>query len=156
MNRKTGFRLFVIVTGLLCALTGCDERTLYHSYLPTPLQGWEKHDTLVFHTDTVRTGADYRFDVELRSTEKFPYQSVWLIVERDFGHTANIRRDTVECRLLDPKTQRMGRGIYTYQYSVPLPSLHLNEGQAGEIRIRHYMHRETLPGLHDIGIRIMR
>lgn len=148
--------LFVTAVCLLCMLSGCDEQILYHSYLPTPQQGWEKHDTLVFHTDTVRESAKYRFDVELRSTERCPYQSIWLIVERDFCHTTHHRCDTVECRLLDPETQRMGQGIHTYQYTVPLPPLYLDKGQAGEIRIRHYMHRETISGLRDIGIRIMR
>lgn len=157
MNGKSYLYLFVTALSLLGSLTGCDERILYHSYLPIPSEGWEKRDTLVFHTDTIRHAGNYRFDVELRSTEKYPYQSVWLVVESRFGSPeAAARRDTLECFLLDPVTRQTGSGIYTYQYCMPLYSQHLTEGQTCEVRIRHCMHRECLPGLHDIGIRIMR
>lgn len=148
--------LSVAIVSALCILTACDGQTLYHSYLHVPANGWEKHDTLVFHTDSIPQDATYQFQLELRSTDKFPYQSVWVIVEREFTPPQSLRRDTVECQLLDPVTQKTGRGIYLYQYSIPLPPLHLHKGQNGEIRIRHYMRRESLPGLHDIGIRMSR
>lgn len=156
MFYKLHHYLSVIAAVLVIILTGCDEQTVYHTYLPVPILGWEKHDTLVFRTDTIEQEADYQFALEVRSTERYPFQSVWLIVERRFDPTQDFHRDTVECRLLNPTTHRMGEGIYTYQYTFPLPPLHLPGAKPGEIRVRHYMHRETLSGLHDIGIHIMR
>lgn len=157
MNGKLHLYLFVTALSLLGSLTGCDERILYHSYHSIPSEGWERHDTLVFRPDTVCHAGNYRFDLELRATEKYPSQSVWLVVESRFSPPASTtRRDTVECLLIDPETHRTGRGIHTYQYNIPLYSQHLTKGEACEIRIRHCMHRENLHGLRDIGIRIMR
>lgn len=156
MNGKHYLYLFVTTLALLGSLTGCDEQILYHSYRPISPEGWEKSDTLVFRTDTIRHTGDYRFEMELRSTEKFPYQSVWMVVESRFSQPEANRKDTVECLLLDPVTHRTGNGIHTFQYSMPLYSRHLTEGQTCEVLIWHCMYRECLPGLHDIGIRVMR
>ena len=85
----------------------------------------------------------------------YPYKSIWLGVERDFSPPAVLRRDTVECLLVD-STLRMDGGIHLYQCVVPLPSMQLQRGQAGQVRVVHLMSRESLPGVHDVGIRVAR
>lgn len=154
MKHISAFLLPAAAACLLCLLAGCDGRTFYHSYLPLPAEGWDKHDTLTFLTDTVRQSGEYDFDLELRSTERCPFQSVWLVAERDFGGAA--LSDTVECRLMDADTRRMGSGIHAYRYTVALPPAPLAEGQTGRIQLRHCMHREVVTGLLDAGIRIVR
>ena len=67
-----------------------------------------------------------------------------------------LRRDTVKCQLMDPVTHRMGKGIYMYQYDVPVPPMALRRGQTGQVRIIHLMQREVLPGIHDVGVLICR
>lgn len=77
-------------------------------------------------------------------------------MEREFSHPDTLHRDTVKCQLMDSVTHRMGKGIYMYQYDVPLPPMTLHRGQTGQVRIIHLMQREVLPGIHDVGVLISR
>ena len=104
----------------------------------------------------MRTAATYQFALGLRSSDSYPYTVIWLAVEREFSHPDTLRRDTVKCQLMDSVTHRMGKGIYMYQYDVPLPSMTLHYGQTGQVRIIHLMQREVLPGIHDVGVLISR
>ncbi len=54
-----------------------------------------------------------------------------------------LHRDTVKCQLMDSVTHRMGKGIYMYQYDVPLPPMTLHRGQTGQVRIIHLMQRKS-------------
>ena len=142
--------------GALLSLTGCNEHVIYHSYRHVPGSGWSRRDTLTFDIDTVRAEATYQFELGLRSTDSYPYTVIWLAVEREFSHPDTLRRDTVKCQLMDPVTHRMGKGIYMYQYDVPVPPMALRRGQTGQVRIIHLMQREVLPGIHDVGVLISR
>lgn len=147
---------FIAAVSILLSLTGCNEHVIYHSYRHVPEQGWNSRDTFTFDIDTVRTAATYQFALGLRSTNSYPYTVIWLAVEREFSHPDTLHRDTVKCQLMDSVTHRMGKGIYMYQYDVPLPPMTLHRGQTGQVRIIHLMQREVLPGIHDVGVLISR
>ncbi|MCD8317674.1 MAG: gliding motility lipoprotein GldH [Paraprevotella sp.] len=138
--------------GIAWILMGCDKHTLLYSYRHIPQEGWRNTDTLIFALDTLKEDVLCQFDIDLRSTDRYPYKSLWLKVERQFTFPDTTRCDTVQCQLTDPTTDRMGKGIYTYQYSVPLSEFPLRKGQTGQIRITHLMQRETIPGICDVGI----
>lgn len=146
----------IAAIGTLLSLTGCNEHAIYHSYRHVPKSGWSRRDSLTFDIDTVRAEATYQFELGLRSTDSYPYTVVWLAVEREFSRPDTLRRDTVKCQLMDPVTHRMGKGIYMYQYAVPVPPMTLYCGQTGQVRITHLMQREVLPGIHDVGVLICR
>ncbi len=154
----TGFHAstFIAAAGILLSLTGCDERVIYHSYRHVPGQGWNSRDTLAFDIDTVRVAATHQFALGLRATDSYPYTAVWLAVEREFSRPDILRRDTVRCRLMDSVTHRMGKGVYMYQYEVPLPPMTLRCGQTGQVRVTHLMRREILPGIRDVGVLVSR
>ncbi len=135
-------RGLVVAAVALCCFAGCDEGVLCHSGRLVPAEGWRSRDTLVFDVDTLRDNAVCRFEIGLRVTVDYPYKSIWLGVERDFSPPAVLRRDTVECLLVD-STLRMDGGIHLYQCVVPLPSMQLQRGQAGQIRVVHLMSRES-------------
>ena len=130
---------FIAAVSILLSLTGCNEHVIYHSYRHVPEQGWNSRDTFTFDIDTVRTAATYQFALGLRSTDSYPYTVIWLAVEREFSHPDTLHRDTVKCQLMDSVTHRMGKGIYMYQYDVPLPPMTLHRGQTGQVRIIHLM-----------------
>lgn len=147
--------VLVTATVALCCFAGCDEGVLCHSARLVPAEGWRRCDTLVFDVDTLRDNAVCRFEIGLRVTVDYPYKSIWLGVERDFSLPVVARCDTVECMLVD-STLRMDGGIHLYQCVVPLSSMQLRRGQAGHVRVVHLMSRELLPGVHDVGIRVVR
>ena len=43
-----------------------------------------------------------------------------------------------------------------YQFAFPVADVDLNEGDSVQIRIRHDMKREILPGIADVGIKLSR
>lgn len=144
------FKTFVTILSLFPTLTGCDEHVLYHTYHHMPFQEWDIHDTLVFRTDTIPEDQTYSFNIEIRTNRQYPYKSIWLIAERRFAYPQQIRRDTVECVLTDSTNRN--KGIHLYSSEVPLSPLLLPKGQTGEIRLTHFMQRQTLPGISDVGL----
>ena len=65
-----------------------------------------------------------------------------------------IRIDTLSCRLIDKNGMVKGRGLSYYQYNFHLTTLQLNAGDTLNVRVRHHMKREILPGIANVGIRL--
>ncbi len=153
MNRKTNRRW--LATGLLAVMlttTGCERHTLYHHYEHTPLTAWEKSDTLFFAVRKMTDRALIRRDVELRISDRYPYQQLCLVVEQTTLPSRFIRRDTLNCRLTSPEGEMLGKGVTLYQKSFHLPDVILNEGDSLAIKVHHAMKRQSLPGIADVGI----
>jgi gliding motility-associated lipoprotein GldH len=65
-----------------------------------------------------------------------------------------MRCDTVKCQLVDKNGRILGHGITQYQYSFPLGSLQLSEGDSLYVVMYHGMKREVLPGITDVGFQL--
>jgi gliding motility-associated lipoprotein GldH len=139
---------------LLLLLSGCDRHTLLHTYQSIPNNEWNRSDTLLFTLPQAAADVCYTLHIGLRTTQLFPYQGVMLAVEQDCQHPTVHREDTVFYRLARPDGNIMSEGIhYSQSEAVNLP-LQLQQGQSCQIRIRHLMQRETLPGIADVGIHV--
>ena len=90
----------------------------------------------------------------LRTDGNYPFLSLTLIVEQTKGHTGDVRRDTVECKLITKQGRVMGAGINQFQYTFPLATIDLEKEEPLRIIIRHDMKRELLPGITDVGIQM--
>lgn len=146
----------ILTAGLLVLpLSGCDTGTVSHHYCHIPPEGWRRNDTVCLHTDTLQQDGTYQLSIGLRCNDKYPYKSIWVVIENYFSPPLFAWHDTVECQLVD-SLNRMQRGIRVYQYDIPASRRQLHKGQAGQIRIWHYMQQENLPGIMDVGIRIQR
>ncbi len=155
MNVFRILSIFFAVVSTLLSLTGCDKHTVYHSYQHISSQGWNNRDTLIFIIDTIQENATYNFSLELRSTGLYPYQNIWLAIERRF-YPDILCYDTVECHLTTPTTLRNGKGIYMYQHKTPLSSMQLRNRQTGQVSVIHLMQKEVIVGIHDIGLLVCR
>ena len=120
----------------------------------TSLEGWERSDTLFFEDIVVKATADYKEEIGLRINDEFPFMSLFLVVEQHIRPMNTYRTDTVSCRLIDQNGYVKGRGLSYYQYNFHLTTLHLNAGDTLDIRVRHNMKREILPGIANIGMTI--
>lgn len=149
----------------LLLLTGCNKQTVYNHFEHTSIAGWEKNDTLNFITSPMAQDGRYAEELELRITKTYPFSSLQLIVEQSIeqqkpseksGQMRNImlKSDTLRCILSDSIGMFTGKGISYYQYSFPLPTLQLNQGDRLRITVRHDMKREILPGIADIGLHL--
>ena len=136
-------------------MAACTDQTVYYHYEHTPESGWEKNDTLTFLTPPIAVEGQYIEDVGLRISGDYPFMALNLIVEQTVlkPHPSSLT-DTLTCSLIDEEGNAKGNGISHYQYTFPLTTLRLAQGDRLRIAIHHDMKREILPGISDIGIRL--
>lgn len=142
------------VAWLAVSLSACGGGVVYDKYRPTPVEGWERSDTLTFDVPRLRLSGRYAQAVGLRVTGAYPFTALSLLVERVAEPGHRVYADTIDCRLYDDKGNILGRGVSTYQYSFSLPPVDLREGDSLHVSIRHVMKREELPGVSDVGYRL--
>lgn len=139
---------------MLTLLAACIGNKVYYRYDHTPLNGWEKNDTLTFSVPRMTEAAVYSSELMLRINEDFPFMSVTLIVEQKVIPGMDVKTDTLKCRLIDQKGNFSGQGISYHQYCFPINTMTLVPGDSLQISVRHDMKREILPGVSDVGIKI--
>lgn len=144
----------ILLLTVALAFAGCNRKTLYHRYAHTPLTEWERADTLKFSMKPAVRSAVVQRDVEVRISEQYPFQSLNLVIEQTTLPSNVVRRDTLDCKLIDPNGNILGDGITLFQYRFHLPDTSLSEGDSVSISIHHNMKREMLPGISDVGIRL--
>lgn len=130
----------------------CNSRTIYHKYQDTPVQGWEKNDTLSFHIPAVDSPGLYYSFLGMRICKDFPFTDLYLVVEQTILPRTEIVRDTVRCTIADEEGKLKSRGVTYHQYRFPISAISLNQGDSVRITVRHCMKRDIMPGISDIGI----
>ena len=143
--------LFVLIA---FATTACQKGKVYDAYQHTPLDGWEKYDTLVFDVPPVANDALYSTDVGLRIDNTYPFMRLTLIIEHRTSSSAKILSDTIDCDLIGENGIAKGQGINCYQYSFHVRDTYIQQGDSLQVCIRHDMKREMLPGISDVGIKL--
>lgn len=162
MRRNKLTSLAMLAVALL--VMACNGNTVYHQYEHTPVEGWERTDTLHYTVENIKATADYQEEIGLRINGSYPFTSLFLVVEQHIrpgiqnlaSLNETLRKDTINCKLVDQEGNIKGRGINYYQYNFMLTMLHLNVGDTLDIRIHHNMRREILPGISEVGIRLER
>ena len=135
-------------------LAACDHRTVYDRYQSTALAGWEKNDTLSFAIPPLKDAAMYSAVLGVRTTDAYPFTAITLIVEQEIMPAHRLVTDTVCCNLTDEQGNILGECISYRQYQFDICKLQLQEGDSLHIVVRHYMKREILPGVADVGIQL--
>ena len=137
-------------------LSSCIGDVVYDKYKPTPVDGWERSGTLVFDVPKLRDSGRYRQEIGLRINVAYPFTGLSLLVERTIepGHRVDV--DTLNCRLYDSKGNALGDGFSFFQYDFILSDGELQKGDSLHVRVSHIMMREILPGVSDIGFRLVR
>lgn len=134
----------------------CNRSTVFSEYKHTPLVGWEKNDTLTFEVLSVKSEMEVRETVGLRINDSYPFKALCLIVDQTVLPGRRTLSDTINCQLFDDDGKTKGRGVSSYQFTYPLSTRKLQEGDSLVIRIRHNMKREIVPGISDVGILLER
>lgn len=152
---KMRHTLYIILSAAVI-LSACTGRTVYDKYLSTPVEGWERSDTLTFSIPKLTGTGRYRQEIGLRINGAYPFTAVSLLVEQTVEPGHRVTADTINCRLYDSKGNHLGNGVSYFQYSFILSDTELQKGDSLNIRVRHIMRRETLPGISDIGFKMTR
>lgn len=152
--RKNSFPFIIFLLTVAATLLSCNRKTVYDHYQPLEHGEWNKDDTLVFDIRPVTQGGVYKEEVGLRTTGDYPFTGLSLIVEQTVLPAKVTRCDTLRCRLAGEDGSIKGRGVGCYQYRFHLTNVTLADGDSLNVRIRHNMRRENLPGITDVGMKV--
>ena len=65
--------------------------------------------------------------------------------------------DTVNCEIVNDKGILVGhKGITSTEIRQAITSFRLNRNDSMQVKIHHIMGRESLPGISDVGIRLLK
>ena len=149
--------LYITALALFCVLvTACNQQTAYYHYEHTPMTGWDKNDTLTFVIGPVSASGRYTEEIGLRISGESPFMSLNLIIEQRNKSKQLLRVDTLACSLVDEQGHVQGRGVSQFQFTFPLSAMDLQEDEQLYVKVRHDMKRDILPGISDVGLRVVR
>ena len=146
--------IFFLLSLLL--LPSCDSSTLMHSYQSLEDNCWERTDTVSFILPVLTTDDNCSVLIGLRVTDNFPYEMLIMEVEQKYQNPFAHRVDTLYYQLTNQNGDFIEKGLNYFQFETKSLPLDLRKGQTGEIRVRHLMRREVLPGIMDVGIHVVR
>lgn len=152
---KTICRIVAILM-VVCLLSSCwwENHIIYKGYQATPVEGWEAQNVLNFTIDSVRWAGRYSVVLGLRTTNAYPFQSLWLTVRQQWHNPDTTFVDTLKCTIVDEMGNQRGRGISVKQNKYKVCELPLMQGQEGILTVTHIMRRSILEGVSDVGISI--
>lgn len=162
MQRKTNCLLlgFVFVFFTL----SCDSKAVYDIYKPVPNE-WHKDSVANFNfkaPDTIKT---YNLYVNLRNTNDYKFNNLFLIVELGYPNGKAVK-DTLEYKMAAPNGELLGTGfsdikenkLWFRGYKTPFK---FSEKGEYRVAIQHAMREngnvngvENLEGITDIGFRV--
>jgi len=153
----------ILLFFLICIfmIVSCDSNRVYDKYKSVP-NAWHKDSVISFKVNPPDSTQAYNLFVNLRNTNAYKYNNLFLIVEMIFPHGKTIK-DTLEYKMAEPSGKLLGEG-YT---DIKENKLFYKEGvffnEVGEytINIQHAMRENgkvngilELKGITDIGFRI--
>jgi len=152
---------------LLCVLlfgfviVSCDSNRVFDQYQSIPNQ-WHKDSVISFKTEAPDTTSIYNLFINLRNTNSYKYNNLFLIVEMNFPH-GKIIKDTLEYKMARPNGELLGTGLTAVKENKLWykENVVFNETGIYKINIRHAMRENgkvngvvNLDGITDIGFRI--
>ena len=158
---STLFYIIALMTTIMSA-TSCSDPRTYDQYKSVSLQGWQRNDTLTFDIPRQWEG-NYQLDLCLRAAQTYPYRNLSVIIERKviyFRQRKKLEKaynDTVNCEVINVKGTLVGhKGITSTEILEAVTSFRLNRNDSLQVKIHHIMNRESLPGISDVGIRLLK
>ena len=158
---STLFYIIALMTTIMSA-TSCSDPRTYDQYKSVSLQGWQRNDTLTFDIPRQWEG-NYQLDLCLRAAQTYPYRNLSVIIERKviyFRQRKKLEKtynDTVNCEVINVKGTLVGhKGITSTEILQAVTSFRLNRNDSLQVKIHHIMNRESLLGISDVGIRLLK
>ncbi|MDO7172206.1 gliding motility lipoprotein GldH [Mariniflexile sp. AS56] len=152
--------LFLLISFVF---TSCDPNRVFDEYQSVPNK-WHKDSVVRFSVKVPDSTKAYNLFVNLRNTNAYKYNNLFLIVEMAFPHGKTIK-DTLEYKMADPSGKLLGTGLTDIKEN----KLWYKEGvvfkEKGEyvVKIQHAMRENgkvngviALEGVTDVGFRIER
>ncbi|MGM5469218.1 gliding motility lipoprotein GldH [Flavobacteriaceae bacterium LMO-SS05] len=144
--------------------SSCDSNRVFDEYKSVPNQ-WHKDSIISFKVTPPDSINSYNLFINLRNTNEYKYNNLFLIVEMDYPN-GKVLKDTLEYKMADPSGKLLGTGftdvkenkLWYKGYDKPFI---FNESGDYNINIQHAMRQngqvngiDNLVGITDIGFRI--
>ncbi len=158
MPRNNVFLFFLVFSFFL---TSCDSNRVFDVYESVPNK-WHKDSVISFKITPPDSIHPYNLFVNLRNTNAYKYNNLFLIVEMGFPHGRTVK-DTLEYRMAAPSGELLGTGFSDVKENKLWYKEQVVFEEVGEytVNIRHAMREhgkvngvEELEGVTDIGFRI--
>ncbi len=151
--------LFCLIFSLV--LASCDSNRVFDTYKSVP-SSWHKDSIVSFKVSPPDSTNAYNLFVNLRNTNDYKFNNLFLIVEMVFPHGKTIK-DTLEYRMSDPSGKLLGTGITSVKENKLWYKEQVVFKETGEyiVNIQHAMRENgkvngviELEGITDVGFRI--
>ena len=163
MKHKVSTLLYIIALMVIAmGATSCSDPRTYDHYKSVSLQGWSRKDTLTFDIPRQWEG-NYQLDLCLRPAQTYPYRNISMIIERKVIYDRQRKKreksynDTINCEIINDKGVLVGqKGITSTEIRQVITSFRLNRNDSMHVTIHHIMNRESLPGISNVGVRLIK
>lgn len=150
--------LIPVLFFLAVAFSSCDKATVYSEHRSLPFSGWDADSALNFNFSVKDTLSSYSVIINVRHTDAYPYQNMWLLVTDNHIPQTYQQTDTIEFYLANQRGEWLGSGNGRL-HEMPvlyLKDCHFADTTMQHISIRHGMREDVLKGVSDICLRIER
>ena len=159
---RNSLSLFFLVMFFISV--SCDSNRVFDEYKAVP-NTWHKDSVISFKVDPPDSINNYNLFVNLRNTNAYKYNNLFLIVEMEFPH-GKITKDTLEYRMAEPSGKLLGTGLTDVKenklwYKGYDSKFVFKEAGAYTINIQQAMREngkvngvKELEGVTDIGFRV--
>ena len=153
--------IFLNVLSFAFIIVSCDSNHVFDEYKSVP-NAWHKDSITSFKINPPDSIKPYNLFVNLRNTNTYKYNNIFLIVEMVFPHGKTIT-DTLEYRMADANGKLLGSGHTDIKENKLWYKENVVFNEKGEyiVRIQHAMRENgkvkgvvELEGITDIGFRI--
>lgn len=160
MLNKNAWIFIVLAIGL----SSCDDKQVYDNYKSIPNQ-WQKDSVVSFQVRPPDSIKPYNLFVNIRNTNNYKFNNLFLIVEMEYPHGKTIT-DTLEYQMAKPNGELLGEGftdikenkLWYKGYDQPFK---FEEVGDYKIKIQQAMRNngdingvDNLEGITDVGFRI--
>ena len=141
--------IFIIIA-VAMTLVSCNRQMIYSHYESVNTEGWDRSDSKEFSVSIQEKGS-YAESFGLRTTRDYPYTNLAIIVTQEVKPSGVQRADTLNIDITDSEGNNVVEGLNYRQRDVQFPAIRLEAGDSVFVNIRHYMRREVLPGIANVG-----
>ncbi len=156
---RNSILLFFLIFSLV--VVSCDSNRVFDTYKSVP-NAWHKDSIISFKVNPPDSTNAYNLFVNLRNTNAYKFNNLFLIVEMVFPHGKTIK-DTLEYKMAEPSGKLLGTGVTDVKENKLWYKDHVVFEEPGEytVNIQHAMRENgkvngvvELEGVTDIGFRI--
>ena len=158
MLKKTNYIIGFIIA---LSLWSCSDNAVFDDYKSVSTS-WNENDIVDFKINLKDTIQPYNLFVNIRNTNAYKFNNLFLIVEMDFPN-GKVIRDTLEYKMAYKTGELMGEGVSAVKSNKLWykEGVKFNEEGDYKVKIQHAMRKNgnvngitNLEGITDVGFRI--